>query len=319
MPHGPHFLLRGWDGWTFAALAIAAIVIVPIAAIALLALFPRENVWPHLLATTLPRYLGNSLGLMLVVGTMTAAIGTGAAWLTSMTRFPARRLFDGLLFAPLAVPAYIGAYALVDFLEYAGPVQTALRAAFGWNSARDYWFPEIRSFWAAAIVFSFSLYPYVYLLARAAFREQSAAALEVARALGCGPWGSFRRVALPLARPAIAIGTAVAMMETLNDFGAVDYFAVQTLTTGIFTVWLEGRNAGGAAQIACTALLVMLGLLAAERAARAGRRFHNMSKRYHPIEPTPLGPLTRWIACLACLIPILAGFVLPVGVMLSHA
>lgn len=307
------------DGWTLAALAVAAFIALPILAVAWYALFPRENIWPHLIATTLPRYLGNSLGLMAVVGVMSAAIGTGAAWLTVMTRFPGRRLLDGLLFAPLAVPAYIGAYALVDFLEYAGPVQSALREAFGWRSARDYWFPEIRSFWAAALVLSFGLYPYVYLLCRAAFREQSACALEVGRTLGCGPWGVFFRIALPLARPAIVIGVAVAMMETLNDFGAVDYFAVQTLTTGIFTVWLEAANRGGAAQIACVSLALVLGLLLAERKSRARRRYHSLSRRQRPLEPVPLRPLAGIVAMILCAIPVLIGFVLPVGVMLHHA
>jgi iron(III) transport system permease protein len=316
---GPRFLRSGWDGWTVASLLIAAFVAMPLVAVGWYALFPRENIWPHLISTTLPRYLGNSLGLMAVVGAMTAAIGIGAAWLTVMTRFPGRRILDGLLFAPLAVPAYIGAYALVDFLEYAGPVQTALRDSFGWRTAREYWFPEIRSFWAAALVLSFGLYPYVYLLCRAAFREQSACALEVSRALGCGPWGAFRRVALPLARPAIVIGVAVAMMETLNDFGAVDYFAVQTLTTGIFSVWLEGGNRGGAAQIACVSLLIILGLLVAERRGRAQRRYHNLSRRQRPLEPVPLSPLAGVVALVACTIPVLIGFVLPVGVMLSHA
>ncbi|RMF37764.1 MAG: iron ABC transporter permease [Alphaproteobacteria bacterium] len=316
--HGAHPLRAGWDGWTVGALVIALIVAVPLVAVIGIAFFPRENIWPHLISTTLPRYLGNSLGLMALVGTISAAIGTGAAWLVVMTDFPFRRLLEGLLFAPLAVPAYIAAYALVDLLEYAGPVQTGLRGLFGWHSARDYWFPEIRSFWSAGIVLGFALYPYVYLLARAAFREQSAGALDVARTLGCGPWRSFLRVSLPLARPAIVIGTAVAMMETLNDFGAVDYFAVQTLTTGIFSVWLEGGNAGGAAQIACVSLAVILGLLMIERAGRARRRFHNTARQFRPPMREALRPLTGWLACALCLIPILIGFVLPVSVMLSH-
>lgn len=319
MPPAPARLAGAARGWTAAGLLVAALVVLPLVSVAAIAFFPRENVWPHLLATTLPRYLGNSLALMAAVGLLAAAIGTGAAWLVTMTRFPGRGLLEALLFAPLAVPAYVGAYALVDFLEYAGPVQGGLRALFGWTSARDYWFPEIRSFGAAVVVFAFGLYPYVYLLARAAFREQSVCALEVSRALGCGPWGSFRRVALPLARPAIVTGTAVAMMETLNDFGAVDFFAVQTLTNGIFSIWLEGSNAGGAAQLACVILLLILGLLVIERRGRAERRFHHTSKRQRPIDPVALSPGTALLAAGLCAIPVLGGFVLPVGVMLSHA
>ncbi len=168
------------------------------------------------------------------------------------------------------MPAYVGAYALVDFLEYAGPVQGGLRAAMGWQSARDYWFPQPARRWAAVVVLASALYPYVYLLTRAAFREQSGGAYEVARSLGAGPVGLFWRVGLPLARPAIAAGTAVVMMETVNDYGTVSYFAVQTLTTGIFTTWLEAGNAGGAAQISCLILALILALVGSRRPADGG-------------------------------------------------
>lgn len=307
------------DGWTLLSLALAAIIALPLVSVAVIALFPTENVWPHLVSTVLPRYAMNSLILMVAVGVGASAIGAGAAWLVVMTRFPLRQPLEWALLAPLAMPAYIGAYALVDFLEYAGPVQTALREIFGWTSARDYWFPEIRSIGSACVVLTLTLYPYVYLMARAAFREQSVCALEVSRSLGCGPWSSFFRVALPLARPAVAAGAAIAMMETLNDFGAVDYFAVQTLTTGVFSVWLQAGNAGGAAQISSVILVFVFALMGLEASTRKGRRFHNMSRRYRPIEGTRLGPATRWIAMIACLIPVAFGFVLPVAVMASHA
>ncbi len=266
----PRAILRP-DLWTAGALALAALLLMPVAAVAWMALFPTENVWPHLVRHALPIYLGNTIALMLMVGTGAAAIGTGAAWLVTMTEFPGRRWLEWALLAPLAMPAYIGAYALVDMLEYAGPVQTSLRAVFGWHDARDYWFPEIRSIGAAAFVLTMALYPYVYLLARAAFREQSVCALEVGRALGCGPWGVFWRVGLPLARPAVVAGTAIVCMETMADFGAVDYFAVPTLTRGIFSIWLETYNAGGAAQIAMVMLVFVMALLALERSARRGR------------------------------------------------
>ncbi|TYO84985.1 ABC transporter permease [Oceanicella actignis] len=315
----PRRALPAIDGWTVASLALGLALAMPLISVAAMALFPSENIWPHLLATVLPRYVGNSLILMAAVGAGTAMIGVGAAWLVVMKRFPLRGVLEWALLAPLAMPAYIGAYALVDFLEYAGPVQTALRAAFGWSSARDYWFPEIRSLGSACAVFTLTLYPYVYLMARAAFREQSVCALEVSRSLGCGPWGSFFRVALPLARPAVAAGAAIAMMETLNDFGAVDYFAVQTLTTGVFSVWLESHNAGGAAQISSVTLIFVLALLGLESASRRGRRYHNMSRRYRPIEGEELGPVWRWIATLACLTPVTLGFLLPAGIMADHA
>ncbi|MEC8795275.1 MAG: ABC transporter permease subunit, partial [Pseudomonadota bacterium] len=224
------------DPWSIGAVVIAGLVMLPILVVVGMALFPAENVWPHLISTTLPRYVMNTGILMVCVAALAAAMGTGAAWLVTMYRFPGALWLEWLLLLPLAIPAYVGAYALVDFLEYAGPVQTLLRQIFGWSSARDYWFPEIRSRGAAILVLSVSLYPYVYLLTRAALREQSGGTYEVARALGAGPFGRFRRVGLPLARPAIAAGCAIVMMETVNDFGVVEFFAVQTLTTGIFSV-----------------------------------------------------------------------------------
>ncbi|MFN0114774.1 MAG: ABC transporter permease [Paracoccaceae bacterium] len=306
-------------GWSVAALLIAFLVVAPVVAVAGIALLPTENIWPHLLATTLPRYLGNTVLLALLTGALAAAAGTGAAWLVTMYRFPLSRLLEWLLLLPLAIPAYVGAYAITDFLDYSGPVQSALRAAFGWISARDYAFPEIRSRWAAVAVLTASLYPYVYLLARAAFREQPAGAYEVARSLGTGPFGLFWRVGLPLARPAIAAGAAIVMMETVNDFGVVDFFGVQTLTTGVFTVWLETGNAGGAAQIACVMLVAMFVLVAAERAGRRRLRFHQSARQVRPVVPVPLTGPAAWVALALCLVPLLAGFVLPFGVILGHA
>jgi iron(III) transport system permease protein len=236
-----------------------------------------------------------------------------------MTEFPGRRWLEWALLAPLAVPAYIGAYALVDFLEYAGPVQTGLRALFGWQDARAYWFPEIRSIGAAAFVLTMALYPYVYLLARAAFREQSVCALEVGRALGCGAWGVFLRVGLPLARPAVVAGTAIVCMETMADFGAVDYFAVPTLTRGVFSIWLDTYNAGGAAQVAMVMLVFVMALLALEITARRGKRFHNMSRRYRPIRRARPKRGKKWIVCALCFAPVLFGFLLPTGIIGWHA
>ena len=236
-----------------------------------------------------------------------------------MYRFPGHRLLEWLLLTPLAIPAYVGAYVLVDFLQYSGPVQTELRMIFGWQNARDYWFPDIRTRWAAVLVLAAALYPYVYMLARAAFREQAGGSYEVARALGAGPVALFWRVGLPLARPAIAAGVAIVMMETVNDFGVVDFFAVQTLTTGIFTVWLEAGNAGGAAQIACLILTIILVLSLAERTGRRKSRFYSAARHRRPVEAQALGRFGGAVACVLCLIPFLAGFVLPVAVMLVHA
>ncbi|MBO9456270.1 iron ABC transporter permease [Paracoccus sp. R12_1] len=309
----------GGRGWSVAAVVIAALVLMPVAAVAWMALTPAENIWPHLLATVMPRYMLNTVILTAGTGALAAAMGAGSAWLVGMYEFRGRRALEWLLLLPLAVPAYIGAYALADFLDYSGPVQTALRGWFGWTSARDYWFPHIRSIEAAILVLAAALYPYVYLLTRAALQEQSGSAYEVARALGTGPWGLFRRVGLPLARPAIVAGSAIAMMEAVADYGVVSYFGVQTLNTGIFTTWLERRNAGGAAQIACVILIVVIVLALWERFGRRNARYHQSARQPRPIIRQRLTGFAAVAAGLACALPFALGFVLPVGVILSYA
>jgi len=305
--------------WPFGALAIALVVVAPVLAVIWLAFHPTENIWPHLMATVLPRYLINTVILAAGVGALSVAMGTGAAWLVVMYRFPLARFLDQALLFPLAIPAYIGAYALVDFLDYSGPLQGAMRLAMGWTSAKDYAFPEVRSLGFAMLVLAAAFYPYVYLLARAAFREQSGGTYEVARALGAGPWGLFWRVGLPLARPALAVGLALVLMETVADFGTVQHFAVQTLTTGVFSTWLNGDNAGGAAQLAGVILVLILGLIFVEQSSRRNARFHKPSRAVRPVVPVVLQGLPAWVALLACLVPLSLGFVLPVAVMLTHA
>lgn len=307
------------DGWTLAAMAIVAIVVAPLLAVVWIAFHPTENIWPHLMATVLPRYLRTTLVLMLGVGVLTAAIGTGAAWLVTMYRFPGRGWLRHALLFPLALPAYVGAYALVDFLDYSGPLQAGMRAAFGWKDARAYWFPEIRSTWAAVLVLSAALYPYVYLLTRQALREQSGGVYEVARALGTGGWGLFWRLGLPLARPAIAAGVALALMETVADFGTVTHFGVQTLTTGVFSTWLNGGNAGGAAQIAGVIMALILILVAFERIGRRNARFHRAARHSRPVVAVKLDGWQAWAAFGLCVLPFAMGFLLPVSVMAGHA
>ena len=305
--------------WSIGAVLIAVVVLAPILSVMWIALSPTENIWPHLMQSVLPRYVGNTLILMVGVAVLTAIFGTASAWLVAMYRFPGQRWLDSALLFPLAIPAFVGAYALVDFLDYAGPLQTSLRAMFGWRDARDYWFPEVRAHGPAIIVLASALYPYVYLLARAAFREQSGCSYEVARALGAGPWALFWRVGLPLARPAIATGVALAMMETVADYGTVQHFGVQTLTTGVFSTWLSGNNAGGAAQIAGVMLMLILLLLALERISRRNARFYRLSKSTRPIAPMTLRGWRGGLAAAFCGVPFCLGFGLPVAVMFSHA
>ncbi len=305
--------------WSLGAIVIAFVMLAPIMAVIWIALHPVENIWPHLISTTLPRYLKNTLVLMVSVGAISAVVGASAAWLVTRYHFPGARWIQWALLLPLSIPAYVGAYALVDFLEYAGPIQTGLRSLFGWQTARDYWFPEVRSMGAAIIVLSASLFPYVYILSRAAFREQSGAGEEVARSLGAGAVNRFLRVGLPLARPAIAAGAAIVMMETVNDFGTVDYFAVQTLTTGIFSVWLESNNAGGAAQIATVVLGLVIFLVTMEKVSRRKVQFFSLSTRHRAPSKAPLHGIWGWAATVACLLPFLIGFVLPTSVIAHHA
>jgi iron(III) transport system permease protein len=308
-----------FSGWSVLGIAISALAVLPIVAVVLLALRPDGNIWPHLMGTVLPRYLSNTLILMLGVGLLSAVMGTGTAWIVTMYRFAGRRWLRMALLFPMAIPAYIGAYALVDFLDYSGPVQIALRAAMGWTSARDYWFPETRSIWFAILVLASALYPYVYLLVRNALLEQSGGLYEVAQALGAGSFGLFWRVGLPLSRPALAAGLALVLMETVADFGTVQHFGVQTLTTGVFTTWLDGGNAGGAAQIALLLLAIIFVLLLAERGGRKNARFYRPSRADRPIEPRVLKGVRGWAAFGLCAVPVILGFGLPVAVMLLQA
>ena len=306
-------------GWTIFAAVLAGIVLLPIGTIIVLSLSSQQNIWPHLLHTVLPRAIADTSTLMAGVGALSLVLGTGAAWLVTMYRFPGRALLDRLLVLPLAMPTYIVAYCYVELLDYAGPVQQLLRALFGWHSARDYWFPEIRTLGGCVLVLSAVLYPYVYLSARASFAQQSVCVLEVARTLGQTPLGAFRSVAVPLARPALAAGVALVLMECLNDLGAAQYLGVQTLTVSIYTTWLQRSSLAGAAQIALVALLLVGALLLGERAARGGARVHHTTGRYRSI---PFSDLKGWRAFLvsaACSVPVIAGFILPLSVLVAQA
>lgn len=298
---------------------LAVLVMVPIVAVVILALAPSDNIWSHLIRTVLWKYVSTTVLLMIGVGIGTTVIGTATAWLVTMCRFPGQKLFNWALLLPLAVPAYVLAFVITDQLEYAGALQTTLRALFGWSSPKDYWFPEIRSLGGAITVMTLVLYPYVYLLARAAFLEQSVCALEVSRTLGHGPWSSFYKVALPLARPAIVVGVTLALMETLNDFGTVDFFAVNTFTAGIYDVWLNMDSRSGAAQLSTVLLIFVLILIGLERAHRHGQQFHHTTTRFQDLPSYRLQGGLAALAFMACLIPVVLGFVLPASVLVHYA
>lgn len=292
------------------AIVVAALCALPMVAVALAAFGGGTETVAHLASTVLPRYAGTTLMLVCLVAAGTFAIGVGAAWLVTMTRFPLVRLFEIALVLPLAFPAYVLAYAYTHVLDHAGIVQTVLRQVTGWG-ARDYWFPEIRSLGGAAAMLVLVLYPYVYLLARAAFLQQSATTFLAARALGASAWSAFFKVSLPMARPAIAGGVLLAVMETIADFGTVAYFGVQTFATGIYTSWFSLGDRTGAAQLALCLLGFALFLAMLERAQRGRAKYHDPSRRHQRLEAAQLRGAPALAAVVLCGIPVFFGALLP--------
>ena len=312
-------LTKSADPWRIGTFTIALLALLPVMAILWLAAFPTENIWPHLISTSLPRYLVNTILLMFGVGISVFLTGVSTAYFVSNYEFPLRKYFEWLLLLPLAFPAYVIAYMYTDLLEFAGPVQHALRVLFGWRLASDYWFPNVRSMGGAIMLMGLVLYPYVYLMARASFIEQSSYLSDVSRLMGRNQFKTFMFVSLPIARPAIAIGVALALMETLNDFGTVDFFSIYTLTAGLYDVWLNMGNLGGAAQIASVMLTFVVLLLGIEFAGRRRSRFYQSATRYLRKQRIPLRGKARWIAFAVCLAPVMFGFILPLGMLLDYS
>ncbi|WP_397543366.1 ABC transporter permease subunit [Roseovarius salis] len=292
--------------WIAAALCVA-----PILAAALSALTGDLETWRDVLSTVLPRYAGTTLLLVVIVGLSTAFIGSITAWLVTVYSFPGARWLEVALALPLAFPAYVLAYAYTYMLDHPGPVQTLLREVTGWGP-RDYWFPEVRSLGGAALMLTIVLYPYVYLLARASFRQQSANAFLVARTLGRSPVRAFLRVALPMARPAIAGGALLAVMETIADYGTVAFFNVQTFATGIYQAWFSLGDRPAAAQLSLCLLAFALLVAGLERAQRGRARTAGRGARFETMERPRLTGAGGWLACAICLLPVLMGFVIPV-------
>lgn len=303
----------GW--WNFITLAIALLVSIPILTVAANIFIPSGDVWSHLASTVLPDYLINSFWLMIGVGAGVFVLGVGTAWLVTMCRFPGSRWFNWLLILPMAVPAYLMAYTYTDFLAYTGPVQSLIRDLTGWGLG-DYWFPDVRSLEGAIVMMSFVFFPYVYLLTRAAFLEQSSSLLEASRSLGATPVQSFYKIALPLARPSIAAGMALALMETLNDFGTVDYFGVQTFTTGIYRTWFGLGERAAAAQLSAFLLLFILVLILMERWSRSRMNVtQGGTGRYKNLYVFDLTGWKAWLSTIFCAIPVVIGFLIPVAIL----
>lgn len=294
----------GWRGFALAA-PIALLTLIPLLAVVGLALSPQADIWQHLWQYVLPRVLGNTALLLLLVALSVLAVGVPLAWLTAMCDFPGRRFFAWALVLPLAIPAYVLAFVQMGLFEYAGPVQSALRELFG--SSR--WFPDIRaSLWGLVLVLTMAFYPYVYLLARSAFLTQGRRCMEAAQALGLSPLAAFVQVALPLARPWIGAGLALALMEVLADFGAIAVFNFDTFTTALYKSWFDLHNMAAAAQLASLLVLLVLLLVAAEQRARSARRFHASPSRHQRLA---LRGAARWLASAACLLVFAAAFAVP--------
>ena len=295
-------------------------MVVPLITVLASLLSFQGEIWSHLASTVLPRYIQNSSYLALGVAVGVATLGISTAWLVSMCQFPGRRIFEWALLLPLAAPAYLLAYVYTEFFEYYGPVQRLIRSLGGWDSAADYWFPSVRSLGGAIVMLSLVLYPYVYLLTKVSFAEQGQKTLEASRSLGRNPWQSFWVVALPLARPSIMAGLALALMETLNDFGTVKFFGVDTFTTGIYRTWFGLGERLGATQLAAILLLIMFSLLLAERWSRRQAQYYQASQGAGQAPSTySLKGLRAIVAWVTCALPITLGLLLPGGLLVQMA
>ena len=302
------------DKWSLVTVILCCFLLGPVGALLLAASGDSGGLWEHLVDTVLATYVINTLLLMGGVGGVAIVFGISSAWVISRYDFAGRAVFEWMLLLPAAIPAYIIAYCYTDFFEYAGPVQSALRATFGWQTPRDYYFPEIRSLGGAVLVMASVLYPYIYMVTRIAFRLTPASLFEIALVHNKS---QFWYVGLPLARPAIVAGLALVMMEVVSDFGTVEYFTVQTITLGIFNVWLGMNNLVAAAQISLIGFLFILGLLGLELYARSRQQYVSTSRTHNSLTPLPTTRLGTLICWLLCLIPISFGFFIPLGVLLQ--
>jgi iron(III) transport system permease protein len=302
-----------------AALVVALLMTMPIASVVGNVFTPgTSGTWSHLASTVLPDYIATTLWLSAGVGVLATVIGVSTAWLVTQLDFAGRRFFEWALLLPLAMPAYVMAYAYTDLLQFTGPVQTALRGVCG--AAPGGWrFPDVRSLGGAVLMFAFVLYPYVFMLARTAFLERSGAVIEAGRSLGLSAWQSFWRLSLPMTRPAIAAGAALVLMETLADYGTVSYFGVQTFTTGIYRAWFTLGDRAAAAQLSACLLGFVVILLALEQQSRGHARYHSSGSRRSTERARPLVGWRAVGAITACALPLVLGFLLPAGVLLHLA
>lgn len=306
------------SGWITGSWATALLLALPVLALVFSAFSAEGELFRHLTDTVLLDYLANTLGLVAGVVLLSLLFGVPTAWLVAMCQVPGRRALQWALMLPMAMPSYIVAYVYTDLFDYSGPLQAGLRALFGWNSQADYWFPAIRSLGGAAWVLALVLFPYVYLLTRASFLEQSVSLIHSSRLLGCTPWQSFRRLSLPLARPAIMVAVSLVAMETLADFATVHFFAINTLTTAVYDTWLGYGSLATAAKLSCLMLLAVVLLIALERRSRSRQQVFQKSMGHEQPLRYPLRGMSRWLAGLWCWGLVLAGFGLPFVILLDY-
>ncbi|MGB5854590.1 MAG: iron ABC transporter permease [Oceanisphaera sp.] len=307
------------SGWTVSSWVLALLLTLPIMAIIYEALLPTEDIFHHLWVTVLPTYISNTFWLVLLVMLFSLLSGVPAAWLMAMCELPGKRWLQWALILPLAMPSYIVAFVYTDLLDFSGPVQSTLRHWFGWQSAADYYFPPIRTLGGAAFILGLVLYPYVYLLARTAFMEQSSSLIQSSRLLGCTPWQSFKKISLPLARPSIAVGLSLVAMETLAEFGTVNFFAVNTLTTAVYDTWLGYGSLNAAAKISAIMLLVVMLLLSMERMSRKRQQVFQKSMGHEQQTGYRLTGVAKWGALCFCWTLVVLGFLLPFTILCYHA
>ncbi|WP_394131215.1 ABC transporter permease [Shewanella maritima] len=305
--------------WSLAGYTLAAIIVLPLIALLVQAAVPDEEVFAHLYDTVLSTYIYNTVVLMFFVCLGSLILAVPAAWLIARCEFPARKQFQWLLLLPLAMPAYIVAYVYTDLFDYAGIVQRTLRQWFEWTSPHDYYFPEVRSLGGAAIMLALVLFPYIYLLARTAFMEQSSSLLHASRVMGCSPWRSFWRLALPMARPALAVGVALVAMETVADFATVSYFAVPTLTTAVYDTWLGYGSLTAAAKLSTIMLLVIFVMIGAERFARRKQELYQKQALLSESDRYQLSSVQRYLAVGYCSVLLFFSFILPFVILGSYA
>lgn len=305
--------------WIAGSALVAALVAAPVLSLIAIALRGSGDLWPHLLAYVFPQTVADTLILLAGVGVMVVTIGTGLAWLLTAYDFPGRRIFEWALLLPLAVPTYIVAFAYLDILHPVGPVQTALRGLLGIANPRDLWFPEVRSMAGCVFLLGIVLYPYVYISTRAMFLMQAGSIIEVARTLGASRRRVFLQVALPLARPAIAVGASLALLEALNDIGASEFLGVQTMSVSIYATWVNRSNLPGAAQIALFMLLIVVSLILIERWARRDQRYVSMAQRSRRAAPRRLRGWRAACAIFLAGLPVLFGFLMPAAYLTEQA